>query len=205
MKTNSILFLQGIGFFGGLMLCTVMAAYRGNALTLSQMRRQGIQTGLPLLCHPGMFWGDIVISIVAAWLFAEYSERWNTTTLFRVFMTTGLVTVLFHVQWVNNKGFDSLAKDGLLTKAGMFHIPYMTAALTVLWMFYFHSGALDKRTLVGVSILLSLHVFAGLLKILDFIQPSFWDRRPYEDRFGWFVLAATWVMIWSRTAYLLIT
>src|SRR5688572_25807939 len=64
-----------------LILLQVGLAYQDSFLTLDQMRQRGIERGLPLLWHLGIWSDAILISALAAVMVRRFSDQWSRRAL----------------------------------------------------------------------------------------------------------------------------
>jgi hypothetical protein len=189
-------------FLECLVASQALLAYQDHFLTVSQMREQGINQGLPFLWHFGM-WSDLfIISTLAAYLIGRYSSCWRLhrilASLAIGLISAGLMSWLYTFSGMP----EAHVQNHHLTAAGVVHLVYMAIAIAVFIQFLFFTEGISDRLLRFVSVLLFIHVFVGThmaLGIITLIYPLDWyPAHPLTSIFGWGTVAAVGVSLALR-------
>lgn len=166
-----------------------LLAYRDNILTVSQMQAAGIGRGLPFVWHFGM-WGDLgLVSPLISYLIGRYLERWRPwSMLLSLAIGFGAAGLLSWTYTFSDMP-EAHVKNHMLTAAGVVHVLYMAAALSVFVQFFFFTPALSRRQIGTVSVLLFIHVLFGTHMALGLINAAvtldWYPGRPLQSVPGW--------------------
>ena len=145
----------------GLIALQALAAHFDSFLTVNEMQRRGIQQGLPLLWHGGI-WGDVfLVSPLAALLCKKYCQAWSVDDVIVAGMWSVSLTVI--LAWVFTFGTTPSAhgQDSTASLAGILHLAYIAIAIFVFLLFYLFTAHKTAFTPRLVTILLIVHTFAG--------------------------------------------
>lgn len=192
--------------------CIVIAqavlAYRSGFLTVVQMRQLGINQGLPFVWHFAM-WGDLfIISELASYIIGRYLRQWNNRQMLISLLLGLSLSALLHWTYTFSEIPEAHAQNHLLTGAGVLHFFYMAVAFAIFTQFFFFTKDVSSKLLIGVSVLLSAHVFIGthmVLGIIAIIFPLDWySGQPLKNLFGWAIVATvviglTWRCVGTST------
>ena len=167
-------------------------AHTDNFLTISEMRNRGIPQGLPLAWHLGI-WGDVfVISILAAIIVSKFSDRWSWRD---ILLIAGLMLpVTSALAWIFGLSNTPEAHihDDHFTPAGVIHLIYMFASLSVLTLFFLCTPNVSKSLLLITGGLIIIHLLLGthmVLGVIDWITPLDWyPDRPLKSASGWAII-----------------
>lgn len=174
-------------------------------LTPSQMleKHPDHPKGLPFICHGGM-WGDVfIVSPLVGVIVAMYGEQWDKTQVLTM-LTIGMVlSIAMHGVYIMTPFPDSLAWRGGISMAGWMHVMYMSAAFTIIGLFYFCTSNVPPALLIIVSTLLTIHVAIGNHVVLGLLYEQYnWAWCP-DDFISkpapWITISATLVALASMT------
>jgi len=191
----------------GMVGLQLVLAHRDHFLTVAEMQGRGVSEGLPLLWHGGI-WGDIlIVSPLAGIVCAMYGSRWRATEIVICAVASASATATMACIWSYGDLPEAHRHSGQLTAAGMVHLAYMFAALTILALFYFCSGALPLPLVGIVSGLLILHTIFGTHLWLGPLKAAgelaWYPRQPLTDPLSWgtvfgVALFAVWRIVSTR-------
>lgn len=196
---------QGIGLIIGilaqsLVLLGAWIAHKDGFFSVDEMRKRGIQHGLPFAGHAGM-WGDaIAISPILGIATAGYCTQWSIGNILLSALVAFAASAALHF-FVYVKGTlpGTHAEGGKLTRSGWVHLVYMGYAFTILILLYFFTKNVDHVFLVLVSIILPVHIWFGSLMNLDLMKQDWFPEKPLKSPFGWMSVAIVAVLVTIQT------
>ena len=150
------------------------------------------------LNHGGM-WSDLIVLSAVTGLVFPYLLR-SQLYIFLSLTIAMIITVIAHIQWAKWMQNDAITghvfpthKTGIwyldMSVAGWLHVAVMTALLAILLMYAI--SPLPKKVILVVSILLTLHIFLGMVQPSWYSTGNLWTWK----NFGQPLFVTT--LIWS--------
>ena len=197
---------KGIAIFvalEGLVAMQALLAHRDGFVTVAQMQQKGTVHGLPLVWHFGI-WGDVfVISPLVAVIGAKYGQQWTMRQILTAALVSLLTTMCMGWIYTFSNTPEAHMQNHEVTGAGLVHLLYMAAAMTVLFLLYFCTAEPSKSFLKITSLLLIVHLLFGthlILGVIDyFAELSWYPDKPLKSPIGWTTLSVLAVGLWWRT------
>jgi hypothetical protein len=196
--------------YGGLTLSALELLFswlKGSA-TEGQMRRRGIQEGLPLLWH-GAFYGNIVLTILFSVITKLYGSQWTTSNwLVHVtglqgtwlgfndwiyaFVVAAIISTGMRILYSKSTLVEAHNEDGP-TAAGWVQTVSMTGGFTIGFLYFFPStqhpdpGLMWLTTyLLAVYFAVANHFVPGIIKLwTKNLRLQFYPAKPLESWIGW--------------------
>jgi len=185
-----------------MIFCEFESSAADRFLTVRQMRSRGVDYGIPLIGHLGI-WSDIILlTPLLSFIAYQYGQQWSFEAIMMAAIPALIITMIIARVWVRGGRVvpEALTHDGRMTNAGLWHASYTVAALTVLFLFYFATD-LRSAPVATVSWLLAIHVFLGShipLSLMRYYSRMHfrWYRWPtYEEFYVWLVLWLIWAFL----------
>jgi hypothetical protein len=187
----------------GLVAAQIWLAHNDRFLTVSEMQKKGVDEGLPLVWHFGI-WGDVfVIGPLTAITIATYSDRWTWGQTLAALAIGVLVTIV--MGWIYTWwGTPTVhVQEHRTTTAGFVHLVYMAIAVTIFILLYFCTAQPGRAFLVGTSVLLFIHLFFGTHMVLGlashFGHFDWYPDRPLASLVGWMTIVVLGAGLCWRT------
>lgn len=176
-----------------LILAQGTLAYRDHFLTVAQLRAAQAPQGLPFLWHFGM-WGDFfIVSPLAAYLAGRYAGLWRIRSCLLSVAIGLAAAALFSWLYTFSPTPEAHVRDHHLTAAGIVHLFYMAAAISVFVQFFLFTPGIARGLLGTVSILVLLHVFLGTHMALGLlgaaVRLDWYPGQPLKSVAGWLTIA----------------
>jgi len=184
----------------GLWVIEGTMAYRSRMFFPSQLAQTDYRRYLPFIAHGGAMWGDpIIVNPLIFVIIWFYGGQWSILDVTYTSLIVWPINILLHKIWAQCRYPDCLAWGGELTPAGCHHFIYMGLAMTVLVQFYFDTKEIDPWFLWCTTAALTAHLFLGTHKVLDIINPAWWNRKFIGDIQGWLSLFIVLSALYWRT------
>ncbi|TSC69100.1 MAG: hypothetical protein G01um101456_345 [Parcubacteria group bacterium Gr01-1014_56] len=170
----------------GLWIVGAIAAWSNNMLTAGQMKKSGINAGLPYLQHYGCWNDSIVIHLWVAVVFAEFGPLWASVPVgfLLVFCVAVVLSWWANWMWVQGSMRQAHGRRGKLTAVGYLHIPQMAIILVAITMMavWILMGQVEWWLAWGSICLVLAHVCMGWHWPLRLFQPEW---CPDELEYDW--------------------
>jgi hypothetical protein len=185
IKTGTALFF----LLEGLVLAQAILSFFEGFLTVDQMKRKGIEQGLPFLWHLGM-WGDILlISPLAALIVIRYSRTWFVFDICIAIILSVFLSVLMHWFYTFSEIPEAHIRSHALTSVGYIHAIYMVIVMSVFVLLYFFTPMVPRIFAIATTLLLIVHIFLGthlaLGVLLITVGMLWYPYHPLSDVSSW--------------------
>lgn len=167
-------------------LLQAYAAWQDGFLTPSQLRANGIPSGLPFVAHGGMWSDATLLAGLLAAIMVNYARQWTIRQWAVALALASVISAVMHWGlYIHGPLPEAHVRGGATTIAGWIHLAYMTLGLAVVILFYLCTNGLNAAFVTFVSILLVTHTIIGVhipLRIWARIaSPSWYPGQPIVD------------------------
>ena len=189
-----------------LVILQAALAYRQQFFTVSQIRAVHISQGLPFVWHFGMWSDFFIISPLAAYLIGCYFDQWRVRRALLSLLIGLICAALLGWLYAMSPMPEAHMQNHRLTAAGVVHLLYASAVISVSAQFFLFTVDVPRRLLLQVSILLLLHVFVGTHMVLGFlayfVTLDWYPGQPTKSVAGWVTIVALAAFMFCRYAML---
>ena len=141
-----------------MVLWQVLLAWRDGFFTPAQMRRRGVEKGMPISAHGGMWTDFFFLSPILGLICGSYAGTWSGQSKLIAFSIGIVLSWIMHMFYKTSLVLEAHVRHGKLMGPGKVHWFYMSGALGVLILFYFFTPNPDPTHVKWITALLIMHL-----------------------------------------------